>query len=71
MPKGCAPTVSVAVTAAAAVSMTDTVPSIKLVTYTRVPSGVVATPNGSWPTGMSASRRFVTVLGGLRLEGVP
>jgi len=44
-----------------AVSITDTVLFALLVTRTRVPPGVTATPNGCAPTGMVAMTVLVAV----------
>ena len=52
----------VAVTVFVAVSITDTVPEMKLVTYARVPSGRNATPPGLLPTAIVAITAFVAVL---------
>ena len=52
------PTGTVAITALVAVSITDTVLLRSLVTYTRVPPGVMASATGTSPTGTVA----ITVL---------
>src|SRR5215475_16226962 len=52
---GLPPTGTVPTTWWRRVSITDTVPSVKLVTKSRFPFGVLAHPRGSWPTGISAT----------------
>src|SRR5262249_41489857 len=53
--QGLPPTGTVPTTWWRRVSITDTVPSVKLVTKSRFPFGVLAHPRGSWPTGISAT----------------
>ncbi len=54
MPNGLLPTATVVVTTWVVVSMIETVFSPELATYNRLPSGVMATPNGASPTMMVA-----------------
>jgi len=60
-PKGCVPTGTVAMTVLVAVSITDTVPAPKSVTYARVPPGLTATREGWLSTGMVAMTVLVAV----------
>lgn len=58
---GPVPTVT-APTAPVAIVITDTVPSLRLVTYARLPSGVIRMSDGLPPTAMGAETAPVAVV---------